>query len=92
MKNWEQFLEDKKYISGETQAIVRIVRAIRDAFQDLSRMRRKSAWKAVCSDKGKQEIALLINNPNRSLARLRHLRTVREDFNQWMESNSDLGA
>jgi hypothetical protein len=80
MLKFEQFLEAKRAESGQTQAVLDLIGAIRNAFQQMTRPRRVAAWAAVSSSKGKKEVGILINNPNRPLARFRHLRSIKE----WM--------
>lgn len=73
MMKFEQFLEAKGE-SGQTKAIIDIIKAIQSAFKKLTRTRRKEAWDSISSKKGKKEISILVNNPDRPLARFRKLR------------------
>jgi hypothetical protein len=85
MIKFEQFLESKREESGQTKAIMDLVASIRNAFKGMSRPRRHAAWRAVASSKGKREIGILINNPDRPLARFRRLRSIKE----WMEDQTE---
>ena len=84
MLDFYQFSESKKTESGRIPAIVKLAAAIRDAFKGMSRMRRKDAWEAITTQKGKQEIAGLINNPDRPLSRF----TLLKSFKEWEENHS----
>jgi hypothetical protein len=77
MSDLHQFSEAKQE-SGRIPAILKLAAAIQDAFKALSRQRRKDAWDAINSPKGKAEIAGLMNNPDRSLSRFSLLKSFRE--------------
>ena len=79
-----QFSEAKEVESGRIPSILKLAAAIRDAFKNMSRMRRKDAWDAITTSRGKQEITGLINNPDRPLSRFSLLKS----FKEWDENRS----
>ena len=81
MPNSYQFSEANDTESGRIPAITKLAAAIRDAFKKMSRMRRKEAWDAISSDRGKREIVGLINNPDRPLSRF----TLLKSFKEWQD-------
>ena len=83
MQQFHQFFEAKgNPESGRIPAIISLAKAIQSAFKGMSRKRRKDAWNAINSEKGKKEIADLMNNPDRQISRF----TLLKSFKEWQEN------
>ena len=57
------------------KAITDLAQSLKDVFNSYSLPTRKKIWKTINSAKGKKEIKKLINNPKRSVSKLRSIQT-----------------
>lgn len=68
-------------MSNAREVAVDLAKAIRGVFKQNTQRANRSAWKAISSGQGKEEITKYITNPGRSLNSISRLR-----FSEWLEA------